>query len=770
MTSYPSLPQRALVLPFASENPLHDHCNSIDGEADLSLSSNIFIDAESFVRAIPSEAKNSLPMPPAADAAAGDRPAPVPDFPILEFALQWEAVAGYSSTRSALPSVSMSLTLSEADKTRLANILDGSAQRNDGPLSDKLRRELDEAIRNTVAGYLDSCNAANLFTSPFLVVYALRLADGSHALPSMPVLMTPSSAPPQLRLDSSTVTADQWHTELTILNRPCRLLMRCDSPGDTEAWSAHASHIDIFISAQADFRLRDNTLSAGVGRMRGNVDSHSGLYAGPAAFNRMHPLADADSPMPLLLTRGASAEETAAEIASFSKFYRIAAIPLSSLPSHGEWAGVAMESVALSHLGSREAYMPDFSVWRELCGGKLQAVGGRQMVCAPEFRIPRPLTPGCLTQFTDLRHNPAAMPATVVAERADGSIRESESPELSTSFVSEDGASHIRWIFYPDPEATAISFICGRRSIRFPLQRHPSLWGAYWQCDASGAPGATDIETIPSDSAPLCRPDLLAVGLSGAPMLFPEYLSTSFGPLAVNGVAPALRSMSVGQFGLFPLYAFTSEGIWALSPSEKGGYRPVQSFSRLVVNGANAMVEGNAGIYFASGSELWLLEGTKTTRLADFESSISGMAMHGSLLGLRIDSDSESVVLFNVDKKLVVGRYSDNHSDLATIATRPLRLGPLFDRKRISEVEVMVCRVAAGRGGDVPAAAADRDFVDNCRISLYGSDSLSCWRLIAEAPGKRLRLTSYEPCRFHRLCLSFPRDCTDRALEAVVVC
>lgn len=64
-------------------------------------------------------------------------------------------------------------------------------------------------------------------------------------------------------------------------------------------------------------------------------------------------------------------------------------------------------------------------------------------------------------------------------------------------------------------------------------------------------------------------------------------------------VKHSLRSMSSGQLGDFPLYAFCSDGIRALTPYE-GGFRDVQLISRDVPVSADAFAPAVDGVFFVS--------------------------------------------------------------------------------------------------------------------------------------------------------------------------
>lgn len=87
---------------------------------------------------------------------------------------------------------------------------------------------------------------------------------------------------------------------------------------------------------------------------------------------------------------------------------------------------------------------------------------------------------------------------------------------------------------------------------------------------------------------------------------------------AVVGAAPAVRAMSSGQLGEFPLYVFTSDGVWALARGADGaGFRAVQAVSaRRCCNPWVIAVTGR-GVVFADTSGLMRIDGSTVTSLVD---------------------------------------------------------------------------------------------------------------------------------------------------------
>lgn len=102
------------------------------------------------------------------------------------------------------------------------------------------------------------------------------------------------------------------------------------------------------------------------------------------------------------------------------------------------------------------------------------------------------------------------------------------------------------------------------------------------------------------------------------PFVFRPGRAISFDGADVIGMASATKALSQGQFGQFPMYAFTSDGIWALEVSAStGGYSAKQPVTRDVCINPLSITQGDNCIYFVSDRGLMLLAGSETACISD---------------------------------------------------------------------------------------------------------------------------------------------------------
>lgn len=96
------------------------------------------------------------------------------------------------------------------------------------------------------------------------------------------------------------------------------------------------------------------------------------------------------------------------------------------------------------------------------------------------------------------------------------------------------------------------------------------------------------------------------------PFYFPVTGINTVGLGDILGICSTTKALSEGQFGQFPLYAFTDEGVWALAISSTGEYTNVSPISRDVCNNPKSITQIDNAIIFSTARGLLLLSGSET--------------------------------------------------------------------------------------------------------------------------------------------------------------
>lgn len=119
------------------------------------------------------------------------------------------------------------------------------------------------------------------------------------------------------------------------------------------------------------------------------------------------------------------------------------------------------------------------------------------------------------------------------------------------------------------------------------------------------------------------RVDVMKVSAVDNPFYFPVAQTYKFEGSLV-GLASNAEAISTGQFGQYPLFVFTKDGIWAMSVdvSGKGAYVSQSPFSREVCSGEICPVSG--GIVFATERGLMAVSGGEVVELS---AALDGMGL-----------------------------------------------------------------------------------------------------------------------------------------------
>lgn len=112
------------------------------------------------------------------------------------------------------------------------------------------------------------------------------------------------------------------------------------------------------------------------------------------------------------------------------------------------------------------------------------------------------------------------------------------------------------------------------------------------------------------------KQNVIRYSSAGNPFMFSKTDSASVGNGEIKGVSTSAKALSQGQFGQFPLYAFCSDGIWALEVAGDGSYSAKQPISRDVCNNANSITQIDGAVVFTTDQGLKLIQGSEVALLS----------------------------------------------------------------------------------------------------------------------------------------------------------
>lgn len=474
------------------------------------------------------------------------------------------------------------------------------------------------------------------FIFPFFVRYAYRLYDGTTlTMHSAPILMTPSTFEP-MYLIAPELAVGNTETKIDISCTPCRLL--CNVLSDASAlenFSDIIKSVDIFISApiytykQSGYDKIDNEHCHKAKLKTSDTRINYGIFSPDTSGFRIHyntlPLGKWYFTLPKFTN-----DEIKKDVENKSLFYLLKSIPISELKEYTAMREIGIQDSYLSSLVNKEVMTDDYNSHESLLPKQAFVYNSRLNIS----NISRKFFGGW---------NPSA------AQRYDGSVQYSfsvwyELHNSSGQFIvapENDGLYPENiglYGFYPNTFATKMIAKRIKNGVsatpnepvymQVEMKQHEFLNGAFYvfpfwdekcnwdKTDKFWETAATGTDPVTTDKI-FKEPNKVYTSAVNMPFYFPVAGINTVGFGEIIGLSSTTQALSEGQFGQYPLYAFTDEGIWALQTNENGGISSVTPVTRDVVNNADIITQIDDAILFSSNRGLMVLQGSQTQCLSE---------------------------------------------------------------------------------------------------------------------------------------------------------
>ena len=184
------------------------------------------------------------------------------------------------------------------------------------------------------------------------------------------------------------------------------------------------------------------------------------------------------------------------------------------------------------------------------------------------------------------------------------------------------------YMFYPNPNAyKMVIYNYSSACYAVDLKPHEFLNGAYAILDYELV-REKNFTSLPNISYPMYSTEEaynFPIQISNKiytsevnnPFYFPVLGINTVGTGNILGICAAAKALSEGQFGQFPLYAFTSEGVWALEVSNTGTYSAKQPITRDVVINPDSITQIDSAVLFATDRGIMLISGSTVQCISD---------------------------------------------------------------------------------------------------------------------------------------------------------
>ncbi len=471
----------------------------------------------------------------------------------------------------------------------------------DSIVSSDFENEIFGVINKNIADISE--NGSLLF--PFFVRYAIRMYDGSLIRHSQPFLMLPTKFVPF----AVGILGNPSDNKIRFYFSPSKLHFKSSLIESLRAYSDVVSSIDIFISPPIYTYIQD-----------GNIN---GAVANPLS----------STPEKIFAGMIKDKESILEEIGSVGNFYLLKSIPINETVS--DITDELIEIEGLDNIATKELMTDDYLTHNRITAEnsytynhKLHLTGVRQK------------------PFTGFKYTSTG--SICYAIRGYG-IVEAE----SAHYVGPQP-----FIFYPDTKASSVIHFIesaqgleGVALVKTTLSEHKYLNGSFYlDPDLNNAISTSKNRNLVIwDHGYQELQNVLFVSAHQNPFIFPASSRITLPVGKILSVSSNTEAISQGQFGQFPLYAFTDDGIWALEVAIDGKYTARQAVSREVAINSNIMQMDKA-LAFITAKGVSLLSGQNTEHISEIirENNRRGSKLSISSILTALDS-GEMQSVYNTD-------------------------------------------------------------------------------------------------------------------------
>lgn len=495
------------------------------------------------------------------------------------------------------------------------------------------------------------------FYQPFFIRYAYRLYDGTYSWHSAPILMLPTILPPFIKYadDGSHPSAGGTLTATFTLNVPYFALayrILTDGVDELTNWSDLVTGIDIFVSApiytydqSKDLPWRpvgstrtilseaspDKEYYEGDGgrpgwQVAGEVfvghyaDAINGSY-----IDHTMKTGNIDNPDYSDLLNIKVHDKFYRNIQSAHEFYKLSEIDIKNITVMTQMANVKITDIDLSSLVTRPTLDDDYQSHCNLVASSLYAFNSRLNLAGVKIAPAVPFPIRSIMQFGNPEGLSTQRVQIKVWTRLNG-VRcyaiHTGADTIEADIWYNPEKNFPRYIYYPDASAYKMEiFISSTQKYTINLEPHDFLNGAFYFRGKAGM----GKETVPTNAEPETAECATSVSVGSKiytseinnPFTFPVLGINTVGSGEVLGICSAAKALSQGQFGQFPLYAFTSEGVWALETTASGTYSAKQPITRDVCRNAASITQIDSSVLFVTDRGIMLISGSETQCISD---------------------------------------------------------------------------------------------------------------------------------------------------------
>ena len=311
-------------------------------------------------------------------------------------------------------------------------------------------------------------------------------------------------------------------------------------------------------------------------------------------------------------------------------FYKVATLDLEDIKSMTKMERLLLVKTDLTNINTLETLPDDYNSHATVIPSSLYTYNRRLVMGDLSVCPPAPLPTCSLVQAATFTSSPDqelpvdASDGIKVFTRVNGKKCVSEYSQSLLIHLADPGPYPFsqcfpRFIYHPDPSAYKME-ITSRdgKFYSLPLKQHPHLNGAYWFGGFREKPTGIGEErdlTVAASSAIVGNK--IYISDVDNPFRFPVENIITLGCGRVFNICSSAKALSQGQFGQFPLYAFTDDGIWALEISPTGTIIARQPITRDVCINPDGIAQIDSAVLFPTDRGIMLISGSNATCISE---------------------------------------------------------------------------------------------------------------------------------------------------------
>lgn len=504
------------------------------------------------------------------------------------------------------------------------------------------------AVRAVINKTFSEAQTNGLFVQPFLVRYALKMYDNTHVMVSQPVYMQVCDldeygGAPYCLISSFNKTT----VEFIVAYIEAKLVYKVTSESIAQFadWSDIIKGVDVYVTPQIYTYTEDEAITETIGsndtgkKYYDRIGNHycigsNQIYSGRGgrAIVNTKSVEDSFARRTVKSMISANAETTYAfnigyknkddyydEVKNFGQFYLLKSYAFDELVKDKlTWVEIdknVLKNISTALTLERDSYHDHDEISAEY----LYAYNGRLNMGGVKRKLYKGWNPSIMLPYQTKTDTNKANFQVSISINNDG--------QFSTihSAVEELPADQsFAYLYYPSTGATnmTIKRVSDGKIKKFDLENHTLLNGSvFFEGYAYTAEDFSTDRNFPAEyNTTIDVSNKLHTSESGNPWIFLPTNINTIGNGKVMGMAAVTTALSQGQHGSFPMYCFTSEGIYSLSVNNTGGWVTSQTVTRDVIREGTPLLQIDNAIVFVSEQGVMLLQGDKTVLMSKDQS------------------------------------------------------------------------------------------------------------------------------------------------------